>query len=398
MRVANPIRRIMDTIEHPKDAPQEFISLSIGDPTVFGNLKVHQQVKDSLCRIIQSDKCNGYFNAAGSSEARRAVAKRFSSTRSQLTEGDIILTSGCSGALEIAMAACANPGDNLLIPKPGFSLYTTICAHLGVEIRYYDLLPDSNWEIDLAQMESLVDERTCAILVNNPSNPCGSVWSRAHIEAILRLVSKLDVPLISDEVYADMVFDGHTFYSFGEVSEDVPVIVVGGIAKRYLVPGWRVGWIIIHDRDGRLEELKTGMYKLGQLILGANTLVQSAIPEMLEKTPTEFYEETNRMLQTHATYLVDRISKIPGLSIIVPGGAMYVMVRVEINQLEGIQGDVDFTQKLLLEENVFVLPGTIFGAPNFVRLVVCPPLNKLESACDRLALFCSRHRSPASSS
>lgn len=391
MRVYNPIRATIDTIVHPVNSDKEPIPLSIGDPTVFGNMLPHDYVKQALHKVIDSNSFNGYFNAAGSPEARKAVADRFSTPKNPLWDRDVILASGCSGALLLALTACAAAGDNVLIPRPGFSLYPTICAYLGVECRYYNLLPDKEWDIDLEHMKSLVDENTKAIVVNNPSNPCGSVWSKEHILEILDVVKQLHVPLISDEVYFDMVFEGKTFYSFGDLSEDVPVLIVGGIAKRYLVPGWRLGWVLIQDRHDLLSEIRQGMYKLAQLTLGANSLVQSILPEILHNTPQEFYDNSNRLLEEHATYLVQRISKIDGMHVIPPGGAMYIMVQVEVDKLD-VKDDVDFTQKLLTEENVFVLPGTIFGAVGFVRLVVCSPLEKLKMACDRMEDFCKRHK------
>jgi len=164
-------------------------------------------------------------------------------------------------------------------------------------------------------------------MVNNPSNPCGSVWSKTHMLEILEVVQQLHLPLISDEVYFDMVFHQKAFHSFGEVSEDVPVLVVGGLAKRFLVPGWRLGWVIIHDRHSLLSEIRQGIYKLAQLTLGANSLVQSILPEVLLRTPKEFFENSNKLLQEHADYLVDRIEAIDGMHSIPPGGAMYIMVK-----------------------------------------------------------------------
>jgi len=392
LRVVNPIRATIDTIAHPTNSDKEHIPLSIGDPTVFGNMPVHKFVRESLHKVIDSGKCDGYFNASGSVEARRAVAQRFQTEEIKLTEGDVILASGCSGAILIALTALAAADDNILLPKPGFSLYPTICAYLGVECRYYNLLPDKGWEADLDHMMSLADSKTKCIIVNNPSNPCGSVWSLEHMQHILETAKKLDVPILADEVYFDMVFEGHIFHSFGKVTHDVPIIVVGGTAKRYLIPGWRLGWVIFFDKRGLLKEIKLGAYKLAQLILGPNSLVQSILPDILQNMPKDFFTDTNKLLQEHAFYLVDRISKIEGMHIIRPGGSMYVMVRIEIDKLKDIKDDVDFTQKLLTEENVFVLPGSIFGASNFVRLVICCPLDKLKIACDRMEAFCARHR------
>ncbi|KAL6077116.1 Tyrosine aminotransferase [Balamuthia mandrillaris] len=391
MRMVNPIRNTMDTIKMPQHHEKERIPLSIGDPTVFDNLKVHQFVNEQLHKAVDSYKWNGYVQSSGTAAARKAVADKFTTKASPLNENDVLLTSGCSGALDLCITAVANAGDNILIPKPGFSLYKTLCDNKGIECRYYNLLPEKNWEIDLEHLSSLIDSNTRAVLVNNPSNPCGSVWSEQHMLEILEEVEKHSLVLISDEVYFDMVFEPNRFISFGWISKNVPVLVTGGVAKRFLVPGWRLGWIIVHDRHELLSEIRVGMYKLTQLILGPTTLIQAILPDILHNTPQEFFEETDRQLQEHAQLLMERIPDIEGLSIIKPGGAMYAMIQIHMDKFKDIKDDVDFTQKLLTEENVFVLPGSIFGAPNFVRVVICPAKEKLEEACDRIAAFCLRH-------
>lgn len=139
-RTTNPIRSIVDRLQIPKDAPKSVISLSIGDPAVFGNLNPHQSVIDAVASAVTDNKSNGYAPSFGTVPARDAVAKRFSSELCPLTANDIILASGASGAIVLALQAMCNEGDNVLIPRPGFSLYRTVCESDGVECRYYPLL------------------------------------------------------------------------------------------------------------------------------------------------------------------------------------------------------------------------------------------------------------------
>jgi tyrosine aminotransferase len=142
------------------------------------------------------------------------------------TENDVCLSFGCSGAIYNAVAVLCEPGDSLIVPRPGFPLALPICQNLGVTIKYYDLLPDKNWEIDLESLRAGIDGTTKAILVNNPSNPCGSVFSKEHQLEILKIADEAKVPIISDEVYYDLVYDGVSeFHSFGNLTKDVPVIV-----------------------------------------------------------------------------------------------------------------------------------------------------------------------------
>lgn len=218
-------------------------------------MKTPETCIDACIESLGSFKFNGYPPSNGYEFAREAVAESYSLPSAPLTAKDVIICSGCSGALDIAITAIANEGQNILLPRPGFSLYQTLAESKGIECRYYNLLPDQYWQVDLAHLESLVDDKTAAILVNNPSNPCGSVFSKEHILQVLSTANKLCLPIIADEIYADMSFAPHQYISFATLSETVPILSVGGIAKRYLVPGWRVGWILIHDRNQLLSKV-----------------------------------------------------------------------------------------------------------------------------------------------
>ena len=178
-------------------------------------------------------------------------------------------------------------------------------------------------------MESLIDANTAAILVNNPSNPNGSNWSLSHICAILAIAERHHLPVIADEVYADMVFEGEQFYPFAAASEQVPIIVVGGIAKQYVCPGWRVGWICVYDKGVDMAGWREGMSNLSQLIIGANTLVQSALPDLLLHTPASYHQQLLASLHASASYLYEQLNRIAGLSCTLPQGAMYLMVKID---------------------------------------------------------------------
>lgn len=178
------------------------------------------------------------------------------SHQGDVTTNDIILCSGCSCALDLCISAMASAGQNILIPRPGFSIYRTLSEGFGIEIRSYDLLPEKDWEIDLNSLESLIDENTAALILTNPSNPCGSVFSKEHLIDIINLAEKYFIPIIADEIYEHFVFPGNKYYSVSSLSPNVPVLSCGGLTKRFLVPGWRMGWIIIHDRNNLLKDVR----------------------------------------------------------------------------------------------------------------------------------------------
>jgi tyrosine aminotransferase len=216
--------------------------------------------------------------------------------------------------------------------------------------------------------------------------------------------------VIADEIYGGMVFESGTFVPAAALAPHVPVLTVGGIAKQWLVPGWRVGWLLIHDPIGVLPHVRAGLLALTTTILGANSVVQvrevsllasmsrcltrvtqGALPTILRDTPAEFYAHVNGQLQAQAAYLVARLSAVPGLRCIAPQGAMYMMIGLELHQFRDLADDMAFALELLREQSLAVLPGQAFRMPNYVRLVVCAPLATLTEACNRLEEFCRAH-------
>eukprot|EP00053_Salpingoeca_punica_P020295 m.211265 g.211265 ORF g.211265 m.211265 type:complete len:414 (-) comp18033_c0_seq1:322-1563(-) len=390
-RTANPIRQIVDNINQTGNPNKEMIRLSIGDPTVYGNLPVAESVKDALIASIQSGKFNGYPPSTGYADARKAIAEYSSEPDAPVKFEDVVIASGCSGALELAIASIANEGQNILIPAPGFSLYKTLATSRGIETRSYRLLPKRGWEVDLEHLESLADDNTVAILVNNPSNPCGSVYTADHLRDIVALADKLKIPIIADEIYAHMNFKGKPFVSMASVSKTVPIVSCGGLAKRYLAPGWRVGWVVVHDRGDALGEIRTGLERLSQCILGANSIVQGALREILLNTKQEVYDGVMQQIEASAQVCFDLLSKVPCLTPIMPQGAMYMMVGVDFSKLKGVTNDREFCQLLLDEQSVFCLPASIFESPNFFRIVTTVPKDKVQVAVERIAEFCQAH-------
>lgn len=457
-RTHNPIRHIVDNLTPPQNHPKKMLNLALGDPTVHGNLFCPTVLQDNIHDLLSKSSANGYAPSPGIPSARKAIAAYNSTPDYLINEDDVIIASGCSGALELVLSALLNEGDNILVPKPAFPLYQVITESLGGSVKYYNLIAEKGWECDLQAMESIIDSKTKAIVINNPSNPCGSNFSSEHLLEIAKIARKFALPIIADEIYGRCVFNGQ-FSAMHLFSGDVPVISVGGLAKEFIVPGWRVGWLILHDKGtGRLVEYKAGLKQLTQIIVGkkifhflfftfglipfllfsllpyllspppsclslsslplsspllsssfslikgANTLIQAAIPKLLCPIPGSSEEESLKhfstrymdILRTNASLCMELAKDIPELTVIEPTGAMYVMIQININNLqETIKDDADFAKKLLEEENLFLLPGQCFNMPNFIRLVICPPEETIREAFQRFSLFCSRYRKKA---
>lgn len=344
-----------------------------GDPCVYGNLQPPAEVQDAVVEVVKNAKHNGYAPSTGFDAAREAVAEYISvNNDTKIAPRDVILCSGCSSALEMCITVLADgsKNQNILIPRPGFPIYRTLAECINVEVRMYNLLPERNWEVDLAHLESLIDHNTAAVVINNPSNPCGSVYAAEHLQNILGIAYEYRIPVIADEIYEHIVFRGHIFTSFSKINTSVPILICSGLAKRFLVPGWRLGWIYIHDPIQAFEsEVRCGLNALAQRTIGSNTLVQGALPAILQETPQVFYDGLVDTLQRHAELLYDSLSRIKGLMPHMPAGTMYMMVQVKLELFPEFQGSgLKFVTQLMEEESVFCLPGEVNHSFLFFKL------------------------------
>eukprot|EP00250_Pteridium_aquilinum_P004232 c14458_g1_i1 orf=361-1668(-) len=401
LRTHNAIRDVLEALPPPHQLSaangKSVIPLGQGDPSAFHFLKPPDCAELALIDSVRSKKHNGYTHSAGSEDCRRAVAEYHSQgLATRLTVNDVLITVGCTQALEFCIAALATPGSNMLLPRPGFPLYETFCSYMGVKVRYYDLLPERNWEIDLDMLEVLADRNTVAIIICNPSNPCGAAYSFEHLSKVVERAEHLRLPIIADEIYGHIVFEEQAFFPIASLTAKVPVLTVGGLSKRWMIPGWRLGWILIYDPYGILAKGRVveALMKLAQMTVNTSTIVQAAVPSILQNTPSEFFEKSLLLLQEGANLCCKRIQRIAGLDCpSEPQGAMFIMVRINMAMFTDFHDDIGFASALATEESVIVLPGSAFGTPNWMRLIFAVPPALLEEAWDRIEAFCERHRS-----
>uniref|UniRef100_A0A6P4F913 Tyrosine aminotransferase-like n=1 Tax=Drosophila rhopaloa TaxID=1041015 RepID=A0A6P4F913_DRORH len=184
---------------------------------------------------------------------------------------------------------------------------------------------------------------------------------------------------------------GSKHVAVSSLTKEVPVLSCGGLTKRFLVPGWRMGWIIIHDRKQRLANAIVGLKNMCGRILGSNTIIQGALPEILTKTPQSYFDGVIDVLHSNATLAYKMLKTVRGLNPVMPNGAMYMMIGVSIERFPAFKDDTHFVQELVNEQSVFCLPGSCFEYPGYVRIVLTVPGPMIEEACSRMAEFCDRH-------
>uniref|UniRef100_A0A7N0ZY60 Aminotransferase class I/classII large domain-containing protein n=1 Tax=Kalanchoe fedtschenkoi TaxID=63787 RepID=A0A7N0ZY60_KALFE len=366
---------LMDNVD--ESDKRIIIPLAHGDPSAFPCFQTARAAQDAVVEAVRSAKFNGYSSATGLLQSRRALAGHLSRDLPyQLSSEDVYLTVGCTQAVEITLRTLQSlrPKANILLPRPGYPYYDVCAGFIKLDVKHYNLVPESGWEVDLSMVESLADENTMAIVLINPCNPCGNAFTSQHLEKVAELARKLGIMVIADEVYGHLVFGSNPFVPVGKFGSIAPVITLGSLSKRWIVPGWRLGWIVTCDPNGIFEE--TG----------------GALPQILEKTDEEFFSKTKNLLRENSNLCYDRIQEIPCMTCPhKPEASMFVMAELDVSLLEDIVDDMDFCLKLAREESVIALPGVVLGFKNWLRISFAISPSTLEDGLGRMKDFCQRH-------
>ncbi|XAR55539.1 Tyrosine transaminase [Bertholletia excelsa] len=392
--VRSVLHAIMKNLNGADERP--VIHLGHGDPSGFKCFRTASVAVDAVVDAVRSAKFNCYVQAGGIGPARRSIAEHLScQIPYELSPDDVYITAGANHAIEVLMTALsACPGANILLPRPGYPLYETRANFSHLEVRYFDLLPEKDWEVDLNGVEALADDKTIAMFIINPGNPCGNVFTYKHMQEIAETASKLGILVISDEVYGHLAFGSNPFVPMGVFGSTTPIITLGSLSKRWIVPGWRLGWIVTHDPNGILQKswVADSLINYLEITADATTFVQGAVPQILDKTTVEFFLKIKNILGDAANKCYDRLKEIPCITCPQkPEGSMSTMVKLNLLALEDINDDMDFCIKLAKEESVVVLPGFAVGMKNWLRITFSVEPSLLEEGLERLKTFYSRH-------
>ena len=365
---------------------QDVLYLNIGDPNQYDSTTPEHMLK--AVEEAMKRNLNGYAPAEGILEAREAISQDAKAKNIQCTANDVIITTGVSEAIELALSALVNPGENFLIPVPGYPLYSALVSKLGTEMNTYELSESSGWQPDLDSIKRSINDKTKAIIVINPNNPTGSVCDKNTLHGILDLAAENNLVVFADEIYDKLIYQGKTT-AIASISKDVPVITLNGLSKSYLVPGWRIGWMIFHDPHEVMSEYISAIRKLVRARLCANHPLQYAIKPALEG-PQDHLDEFLGKLRTRGAFTEQRMNEIVGIKCNPITGAFYAFPTIDLDKFE-FNTDKDFILSLLKEERVLCVHGSGFGRPGAFRIVFLPPMQVLEKAYDRIESFCNRH-------
>jgi len=361
--------------------------LNIGDPIPFG-FKTPPHLIDAVSRAMR-DGHNGYTASAGIESARDAVAAEFVSRGMPLSPDRVILTSGTSEGIEIALGAMADAGDEVLVPTPTYPLYTAVLAKIGARAVYYRTDPARGFLPDLDDVKRLMTNATRALVVIDPNNPTGAVYPQDVRRTLIDLATKNGVPILADEVYSDLGFDGPTAL-LASLEPDAPILSFSSLSKAYLAPGWRAGWLGV-GRSDRLDEILAAIKKLADGRLCSPGPMQYGIHAALTGDRSH-QREFVRELRVRADLTTKRLNAIPGMTCVAPQAAFYAMPKVD---LPPGKTDEDYVLGLLRATGILCVYGSGFGMPadqGFFRVVFLASPDELGGIYDDMASFTASFR------
>lgn len=387
-RVANvkyAIRDIVVIANKTKATGKKMIYLNIGDPNLFG-FRPPQHMLDAVTDAMNMNM-NGYSPSSGIEEAVEAIRRQ--ADRSGIKDiHDIFVSTGASEAIELCLTALLNPGDNILLPYPGYPLYTSVVGKLSAEINPYYLHEENNWNLDIAHIESRINERTKGIVIINPNNPTGAIYPPETLKQLIDLAEKYNLVIFSDEIYDKLCFHGESYTSLASLTQKVPVITFNGLSKSYIVPGFRIGWAIFSGPIDIMKDYIDGVNKMVRARLCANHPMQYGIKPALELNQSHIQHTLNE-LEKRNKITVEMLNDIPEISCVSPRAAFYAFPSLHIPD-----DDLDFVTDLIKDTGVVTVHGSGFGqkpGTKHLRVVFLPEEKLLIEAYEKIRDF-SRKR------
>jgi len=365
----------------------DILKLNTGNPATFG-FGLPKSIEDAL--VGQEDKGVGYCDFKGMPQAREAICEYEKSKGIEgITADDVFIGNGVSEVVSFALMPLLNPGDEVLVPSPSYSLWGNSVYLASGKPVFYVCDEQSHWYPDIQDMRAKITDKTRAIVIINPNNPTGVLYPVEILQQIVDLAREFGLMIFSDEIYDRLVMDGLQHTSTAALAPDLPVITMNGLSKSHCLCGYRCGWMVISGPRELTEEYKQGIVQLTSMRLCSNTLAQLVIPAALQdmETPTSMVMPGGRIFeQREAT--ISELAKIDGISFVKNDAAFYLFPKLDVKKFN-ITNDKVFARDLLHATNILLVPGSGFDwpEPDHFRIVMLPEVEELRAAMKRMGTF-----------
>ena len=381
-------------LEHAYRLEEEghrIMKLNIGNPAPFGFAAPDEIIQDVIYNLPNAE---GYTASRGLFVARKAIMQECQRLQiSNVEIDDIFLGNGASELIVMAMQALLNNNDEILVPAPDYPLWTAAVNLAGGKARHYLCDEESDWFPDIADIKSKITDKTRGIVVINPNNPTGSVYSKDVLEQLVQLAREHNLIIFADEIYSKILYDGAEFIPMARLAPDVLCVSFNGLSKAYRLAGFRSGWMVISGTKHRAKGYIEGLEMLSSMRLCANVPAMYAV-----QTALGGYQSINELivpggrLRDQRDAAMNALATIPGVSCVKPKGALYLFPKLDLNKYK-IKDDQQMVLDFLIQEKILLVQGSAFNWPNkdHFRIVFLPREDDLNKAITRFGEFLSRY-------
>ena len=367
------------------------LKLNTGNPAAFG-FPVPESLRKAVEEAVQ--KAAAYSESTGAKEAKDAIlAYDLEKGFKNISESDIYLGNGVSELAEMVCTAMLNPGDEVLCPCPNYNLWSNSVLLAEGRPVFYECFEDRNWMPTPEDIESRITDKTRAIVIINPNNPTGALYSNELLTSIAKIAEKHGLVILADEIYDRLLMDGAKHTSVAALAPDQPVITFNGLSKSHIVCGFRCGWMTVSGFKGEEgESFKTVLETLSSVRLCSNTFAQYCVPAALADPAytVEMMSPGGRIYERREA-TINAVNSSEYLSVIKNTGALYCFVRIDPERVHVKDGDdKQFAMELVRDKHVMVVPGSGFDypKPNYFRIVMLPEPEELARAVKAIDDFC----------
>ena len=367
-----------------KESGVDVVSFGAGEP----DFNTPENIIEAAIKAMKDGKTK-YTPTSGILDLRKSICDKFKKDNELNYDTDqIVVSTGAKQSLANTFLAILNEGDEVIIPTPYWVSYPELVKLAGGVPVFINTNKENDYKYSVKELRNLITSKTKAILVNSPNNPTGSIYTREELTEIAELAKEYDLIIISDEIYEKLIYDNEKYISIASISKDSyeRTIVINGLSKAYAMTGWRIGY---SASSKEIAKLMSSVQS--HVTSNINSISQYAAIEALNG-PQDSIKIMIKEFEKRRNYMIDRINKIHGLSIIRPKGAFYIMVCIENYFGKKINGEIinsslDFSKSLLNEENVAVIPGIAFGLDNYIRLSYATSMEIIEEGLNRLEKY-----------
>ncbi len=383
---------VLDEAMRMEKAGVRIFKLNIGNPAPFG-FEAPSEVVETISENLLASE--GYSDSRGILEAREAIAAYHRSKGlGRISADDIYTGNGVSELIQICMQGLLDNEDEILIPAPDYPLWTACATLAGGKVRHYLCDDKSDWNPDIEDIKKKVTDKTKAIVIINPNNPTGAVYSKEILEEIAEVAREHNLIIFSDEIYDRLCMDGREHHSIAALAPDLFCITLNGLSKSHLIAGYRIGWMCLSGPKKHVRGYIEGLNMLSSMRLCSNVIAQHAVPVALK-----CMDETRRLVEPGGRIYEQReavcraLDKIDGISYVKPQAAFYIFPKLDSKRY-GIVSDEKFVFDFLKEEHVLLVRGGGFHwpQPDHFRIVYLPEIPVLEEAIDKLREFLEFYR------